>query len=187
MSSALKALDWLVVAMMWVGCAAGLLMMLHIAADVFARNVLNDPIDGTIEIVSSYYMVAVAFFPLAYVTRGEGQIYIDLFTRWMPRRTLGLIDTVIYALTTVFLFALAWRSYETAHGKMQQGEVWESAGGYLVVWPSRYVLLTGVLVWAIVTLRLTVAGLLRGADGIDSELHPPLPDPEDDLPERAVE
>ena len=48
----------------WIGGAALILMMLHIAADVVARYIFNAPLHGTVEIVSAYYMVAVVFLPL---------------------------------------------------------------------------------------------------------------------------
>ena len=49
-----------------------MVMMIHISADVAAKYLLNDPIDGTLEIVAAYYMVVIVFFPLAYVTITRG-------------------------------------------------------------------------------------------------------------------
>ena len=61
-----------------------ILMMIHVAVDVFCRIVLNAPLYGTLEIVAGYYMVAVVFLPLAYVSGGEGHIFIELFTSKLP-------------------------------------------------------------------------------------------------------
>ncbi len=48
-------------------CFVTIVMMFHIVADVFAKYAFNSPIEGTIETVAGYYMVAVVFFPFAYV------------------------------------------------------------------------------------------------------------------------
>jgi hypothetical protein len=50
-----------------IGAAIITLMALHVIADVSCRYLLNQPLPGTIEIVSLYYMVAVIYLPLAYV------------------------------------------------------------------------------------------------------------------------
>ncbi|MYZ46355.1 TRAP transporter small permease subunit [Propylenella binzhouense] len=168
-----KILDRLVDVLMWIGCLASALMMVHIAVDVFCRNVLNAPLDGTLEIVSSYYMVTIAFFPLAYVSRSGGQILVDLFTSQMPRRPRARLDTVVYVATAIYLALFLWRSYVTALAKTRQGEVWESAGGFLSVWPSRWIVVVGMAGMLLVTLRLAIAGLARGADGLEAALRKP--------------
>ena len=43
------------------------LMMVHITVDVISRYVFNYPLPGTITVVSNFYMVLVAFLPLAFV------------------------------------------------------------------------------------------------------------------------
>src|SRR3546814_20205192 len=59
--------DRLAKALMFLSCAIMLAMVLHIVADVMARYLFNQPLAGTIEVVSNWYMVGVAFLPLAYV------------------------------------------------------------------------------------------------------------------------
>ena len=69
-----------------VGGVAIILLMLHVVADVMGRELFRFPLEGTLEIVSFYYMVAVTFFPLAYVCHNEGHISVELFTKNLPRR-----------------------------------------------------------------------------------------------------
>ena len=46
------------------GCALAIVaMMLHVIVDVILRNVSNTPIPATYEIVTKYYMIALAFVP----------------------------------------------------------------------------------------------------------------------------
>ena len=49
------------------------LMMGHIVADVAMKYALNDPIDGTTEVVAAYYMTAIVFLPIAYVALSREQ------------------------------------------------------------------------------------------------------------------
>jgi len=62
------------------------LMMVHVAFELAVRWLFNSGIAGTYEVVTYYYMVACAYFPLAYVTRGDGHISAQIFTQALPRR-----------------------------------------------------------------------------------------------------
>ena len=68
-----------------IGAVAMILMMIHIVVDVTGRYLFNNPIPGTLESVTYYYMVAVTALPFAYVTRSQGQISVEMFTNWLPR------------------------------------------------------------------------------------------------------
>ena len=55
-------------------------MAVHVIADVSARYLFNQPLPGTIEIVSLYYMVAVIYLPVAYVQSRRQHIVVTQFT-----------------------------------------------------------------------------------------------------------
>ena len=73
-----KALERVTTLVAWVGGAALILMMLHIAAEVVARYIFNSPLHGTVEIVSAYYMVAVVFFPVANIERLKSPKLVEI-------------------------------------------------------------------------------------------------------------
>jgi hypothetical protein len=54
-------------ALMLIGGMGIVLMMAHVTLDVVLKNLFNAPIQGTIEISSYYYMVAVVMLPMAMV------------------------------------------------------------------------------------------------------------------------
>ena len=91
------------------GGVALVLMMLHIVADVATKYLFNDPIDGTTEIVAAYYMVAVVFMPLAYVTFAEGHLIVELFTSRMSGRPLAALIGCAGLITLAYLLFLAWK------------------------------------------------------------------------------
>lgn len=116
------------------------LMMLHVTADVASKYLFNAPIEGTLETVSLYYMVAVVFFPLAYSTHEGGQIRVELFTRNLsPRRQLYL-DGFVSVFGFLYMALFAWQTCEEAISRTRSSEVRETAVSMIAVWPSRWIL-----------------------------------------------
>lgn len=121
----------------------GLLMMLHVTADVIGRTLFHHPLSDTLEIVSAYYMVAIAFLPLAWIARQRGHIIVELFTGWMSKRRVGALDAIVGLVT---FFYIAFFTYEVtlvAIDRTHIGETWESATGFVAVWPSRWLVPAG--------------------------------------------
>jgi TRAP-type C4-dicarboxylate transport system permease small subunit len=123
-----------------IGGIALLAMMGHVVADVVGRTFFGEPIDGTLEIVSGYYMVAVVFLPLAFVTRGDEHIYVELFTRGMRAGKIALLDAIVEFVALLFVGFLAWQSAVEAVTRTAGGETWETAEGLIAIWPSRWLL-----------------------------------------------
>lgn len=126
-----------------------LLMMLHIVVDVAGRMIFNSPFDGTTEIVSSYYMVAVIFFPLAYVCHNEGHIMVELFTRHLPERRLAALDGTVGVVCFGLVVWFAWESISGAVTSMVRDEKWETSVGLLTIWPSRWFVVVGLVLMGI--------------------------------------
>lgn len=117
--------------------AALLLMMLHIAADVLLRSVFNTSMQGTLEIVSSYYMVAVVFLPLAMVERLNAHISVELLTQHLPPRPQLLLMAAVSVLSAAYFAAFAWQTWGDAMQKYRVGEV--MLGNVpITVWPTRF-------------------------------------------------
>lgn len=119
------------------------LMMVHIGADVAAKYFLGSPINGTLEIVSVYYMVAVLYLPLAWCSHDGDQIKVELFTHRLPTRYLTRHDGVVDLLLFCFLAVIAWQGAANAWAKTIIGEQRETPLDLLIVWPSRWVVPIG--------------------------------------------
>jgi len=128
----------------YVGGFALVLMMLHVVADVTGREVFGIPLDGTLEIVSFYNMVAVTFLPLAYVAHNEGHISVELFTRNMRRRRLAALEAVVGILCLAFVVIMVRETWIAAMNSYDSGEMWETSDDLITIWPSRFVLPIGV-------------------------------------------
>lgn len=153
--------DWISSAAMWVAIVVGTLMMLHVTADVFARNVLNAPLFGTIEIVSNYYMVAVSYLPLAWIVKHEGHIFVELFTRNLSPRTLLRLDTYVAVITVVYVSIITWKTLESAIEQTQIREQTESALGFISIWQSRWFVVIGFGCFALQLIAQVILGFAR--------------------------
>jgi len=120
-----------------------LAMMVHICADVVGKMIFASPIPGTLGYVASYYMVAVTFLPLAYVAHSGGHIRVEFFTENWPPRRIRRIDGVIALLGVGIVGWFALEAGKSAQFSMSVGEQTEIAGGYLDIWPSRWLLVIG--------------------------------------------
>jgi TRAP-type C4-dicarboxylate transport system permease small subunit len=129
--------------LLWLACAAAVLMMAQISVDVLFKFVLGRPVTATIEIVSTYYMVALVFLPLAFVDRTSGHISADLLTRTMTPGLRTLVLKIMDLLVLITLGLLFWYTLEEAIRRTAEGEMWRSGEFLLPVWPSRWLLPIG--------------------------------------------
>jgi TRAP-type C4-dicarboxylate transport system permease small subunit len=137
---------------MIVACAFILLMMFHVTLDVLGKYLFAVPAPATIEAVQFYYMVALVFLPFAYIARGEGHIYVELFTRRLAPRTQQFLDGVMGILTLAWVGAIAIYAGGEAITTTIDGEFQETAEGVVAVWPSRWFvpLGSGIMALAVV-------------------------------------
>ena len=138
-----RLLKWLEIPinlLLWVGLLAGFLMMMHVTADVTGRTIFNHPLSGTTEIIAGWYMVAAAYLPWAYISRTDGHITVDMFTRFASPRFLAVLEILIKLLTIVWVSVFTYQTFIRAVQQTRAGEVWEAAGGFILIWPSRWML-----------------------------------------------
>ena len=149
--------------LMWVACLAGFMMMMHVTIDVAGRVLFNNPLEGTIEIASGYYMVAVSFLPLAYVSRHEGQIIVELFTRNLSPPRLARLDAIVNVITIIYVAVFAWHTGIMAVEQTEVGEIWEMGDQFIDVWPSRWLLPISFAMLAVYLAARTVRDLRDAA------------------------
>ncbi|UCE30876.1 MAG: TRAP transporter small permease, partial [Burkholderiales bacterium] len=127
--------------------AAGLamvLMMMHIVADVAMKYVLNDPIDGTTEVVAAYYMTAIVFLPFAYVALSREHLDVTLFTQRLSGPVLKILTLLGLFATVLYLGFVSYHGASEAIRRTAEGEAWETAARLLDVWPGRWLLPIGM-------------------------------------------
>jgi TRAP-type C4-dicarboxylate transport system permease small subunit len=143
----------------WLGGVGVLLLLVNVLVDVTSRYLLNRPIPGTIEYVSFWYMVAIAFFGLAVAERDDEHIDAPIVFDRLPavvRRELTVFSKVLFI---VVLLAMAWWGLEEATRQYAVRERGGAAG--VPVWPTRFFVPVGAVACAAeVAIRLVRS--LRG-------------------------
>lgn len=131
------------------------LMMTHVTADVVSRTLFNYPLPGTGEITASWYMVLVAFLPFGWITLRDSHVTADIFTSSMPRPMSRIAEVFADLLGIAYVGTFVWQTWISALKQTKRGEAWEIFGGYLPVWPMRWVLpIAGGVMVAALVLRL---------------------------------
>ena len=148
----------------WIANVVGLLgaigvivMMAHITIDVLSRILFGSPLVGTNEIVSRYYMIAVAFLPLAWVEHRNGMIAVELFDSFMGRGTRLAGDMLVALVSIAALLLLTWTSWHEAVAALRKGAFVMAVGNRIPVWPTYFMIPVGCFLAAIlVVLRALI-------------------------------
>ncbi|MEZ5818512.1 MAG: TRAP transporter small permease [Hyphomicrobiaceae bacterium] len=122
--------------------AALILMMLHINLDVAMRYIFSAPFANTIEIVSTYYIVAIVFLPLAIVEVLNAHIVVEILAQHLPKRVCELLIAFVACLSAIYFAMFTLRSFEDALQKYNVGEV-ALGNSQITVWPTRFYLPLG--------------------------------------------
>jgi len=129
-------------------------MMLHVTLDVILSQFIAEPLPGTVEIVSGYYMVGLVFLPLAFVELKNEHIHVDVIHSLLPDRGKTILDVLALALSSVYLGLLTYRTWFDALEKYEVGEY--SMGMFSVaLWPGRFFVPIGcAILTAVLLLKL---------------------------------
>ncbi len=125
------------------GALGVLAMLVHVCADVAARNILGRPIPATNAIVSRYYMVLIAFLPLGWVERRNAMVKVEL-TELVTTRFIDRANELLVAILAAVVYGgIAWVTVETALDNWKVGSFVDVLGYRVAVWPTYFLPTTG--------------------------------------------
>ena len=140
-----------------IGALGVVAMMLHVSADVALRAVTGAPLPATIEVVSRYHMVLVAFLPLAWVERRRGMVSVEL-TDWALGPRLTRASDILVALFAAAVYGvMTWTTWATALSEWRSGTFVIALTMPVAVWPSYFLPPAGFALAAAATLVRAVA------------------------------
>ena len=119
-----------------------LLMMVQTVVDVLMKNIFGAPIEGNLEIVSVYHMVAIVFLPLAIVELRHEHINVDLVVRLFPTGVRRLTDTLGYLVSAVFFGILTYQTWLDAVKAFRIDEILMTSI-LITIWPAKFSLPIG--------------------------------------------
>ncbi|WP_319498240.1 TRAP transporter small permease [uncultured Cohaesibacter sp.] len=115
-----------------------ILMMLHIALDVILRN-CGISIQGTLEVVSFYYMVCLVFLPMGYVEFKHQHIRVDLIAQRLPRYAQLVLYVFSCLIGLLFFGMLGWQTLLDALQATRSAQT-AMANFTFYIWPARWAL-----------------------------------------------
>jgi len=143
--------DGLLALLALIGAAAITTLMIHVVIDVVLRNTTNTPIPATYEIVTNYYMIALAFIPLAWVERGGGMVQVEVIEPFLNEHTRHWSDRLVALISTVIYGALTWVTLLTALKNFKTGTFVMAQSVTVPTWPAYYLLPLGFALAALIT------------------------------------
>jgi len=139
-----------------------LAMMVQIVADVVLRSLFNWPIMGSLEIVSNYYMVGVAFLPLAMLQLQKSFVFVEVFTQNLRKSVTQALDRVSQVLGILVLGLIAISSGLYAWEKTASGEYLNIVYYDLLIWPTRWVSTIGFGLAMIASITVLIMSFRKG-------------------------
>lgn len=160
----IRHLRWVHRALMALAVLSGTVMMLHVTADVVSRGALRHPLPGVGEITASYYMIIVAFMPLAFVSYQDTHIRADLFTRMMPPGMRRWLAVAVDLLSIAYLALLGWQGVVSALKRTAAEELVQIPGGFLPIWPARWLVPLAIFAMILAILLRLAERVTAGGD-----------------------
>lgn len=134
-----------------IGAIALIFMLVHVAADVLLRNTLQTPIPATNEIVSRYYMVLIAFLPIAYVENTRSMVSVEVIEGMLGKALLKVSDLFVLMITVPVYACLTWVTFIAAIQNWEIGSFVDVQGIQIPIWPSYFLPAFGFLLALIIS------------------------------------
>lgn len=144
-------LEWLSEALLTVTTIPVLAMMIHVTLDVVLKYTLRTPIQGTLEITSYYYMVAVVVLPMGFVELTRQSIAVDLFYQMMPYPVQVAVSAFVLIVSIAGYGGLAWITFPDAFLAFSRREIVMGTIN-VYIWPARFLMPVALSVAALVCL-----------------------------------
>lgn len=125
------------------GGVAVVVMMLHICLDVLLLNLFRISMHSATDIVARYYMVAVAFLPLGWLTLRRDMVAVELLDFVLPAWMLRLTDVAIGAVGTLIYGLVTYATWLKALSEMQSRSFVELVSFQMPVWHSHFLVPAG--------------------------------------------
>ncbi len=143
-----------------IAAVAVILMMLTVASDAFSRQVFNARIPFVSVIVANYFMVAIAFLPLAMAEAQDRNISVDLVYGNLGPGAQRLVGLLVHVLAFATCCGLTSTMWDEAMRRYASGSVAVEDGVSMAVWQGYFLLPAGFALLAMTYLLRIVLGLI---------------------------
>lgn len=132
---------WVILTAIGILSVAGLFFT--VIVDVVLRYTAGSSIPGGNDMVSSWWMVSIAFVGIALAQHSRGRIQVDFLVDALPPRMRRIVDTAIFTVVCVIGLVLVVATFQEALHQMSVGEY--APIGHRLIWPFRFMAPLGFL------------------------------------------
>lgn len=145
-----------------IAALGALVMMAHICAEVVLRTFFDAPIPATVEIVSRYYMVILAFLPIAWLERRRGMVSVEVIEFLLTPRVIRGWDVAVALVSAVIYAGLAYTTWLLALKNYSSGTFVMALEVAVPVWQTYFLPPLGFGLAVLVTLARAITILFGG-------------------------
>lgn len=164
-------------ALLWIAGIALIAMMVHICVDVVANIVLRTPVPLTNAAVTQYYMIAVAYLPMAAAELRGAHVSVDLVVNQFAAGVRRFFGFLMQLICMLIYGALAAQSLQLAMEKLSRDAFLMEQTSRVSTWPSYFIIPLGFAMVSMLLLARMIALLLGqapinlGDDSIQGDAH----------------
>lgn len=142
-----STLLWVPRVLSFAGMALIVAMLVNVVSDITLRTAANQPIQGTLELATYWYMVGITFIGIWLAQVRQEHISVSMLTDRFDAPTQRAFDLLAGIITLAFLSALAWFGLDNALDQMARGEF--AGADRIPVWPMRFIVPAALIAYAI--------------------------------------
>lgn len=161
-----RAINIVSIAMLIPSAVSCLALMLHVIADVVARQVFNSPIKGTLDITSDWWMVALVFLALGYAQQQREHVRATVVPEILPDRWKRIIEVFATVLLMLLALAIAYYGFREALDSRAINESSEDVRS-IPIWPPKFLIPLGALSLALQCVA-SIYEIVTGKAEVDS-------------------
>lgn len=150
-----------------VGAAAVTLMMVQIIIDVTLRNLFQIAVPGTTTLVTSYYMLIVAYLPLAVAERADSHIAVEVVSHLLGEKLQSWLIAMTWLVSAIVAGTIAYALWLEAMKAYSYGSFVIELNRSIPIWPGYFILPFGFGLYALV-LAVRLACAVTGTDENDA-------------------
>ncbi|GAA6200838.1 TRAP transporter small permease [Aquicoccus sp. SU-CL01552] len=139
-------------------------MMLLVALDAFLRQSFGFRVPFVSVTVANYFMVMIAFLPLALAETEDRHISIDLLFSHLRAGIKRWIALVLHVLCALTCAGLTWTTWDEAMRRFSSGSVAVEDGASMAIWPGYFILPLGFFLLTLTYLLRVALGLVGAAE-----------------------
>lgn len=145
-----------------IGASTVLLMVVNVFVDVLFRFTLNQPIQGTTEMVKYWWMLPIVFLGIAAAQRFREHTDLPILYDMLDHRGQAILKMIALACASIFVGYVGYYGLLNALDQLTIGEFDATTG--IVLWPPRFVVPLACLAFIVIAIAQaasTIADLGR--------------------------